>query len=71
MQTERLGKLLAADLSKAAPKDRAVTVHLFGIKYAAEIGSSATQIAISAGISPKYGTEIRKGVKIAKFVSLK
>ena len=71
MQVERLGKLLEADLNNAAPNDRAVTIHLFGIRYAKEIGSGATQIAVAAGISPKYGTELRKGMKIAKFVVLK
>jgi 5-methylcytosine-specific restriction protein B len=68
MQIERLGKLLAADLANAGDRDRAVTIHLFGIRYANDIGNAATQVAIAAGISPKYGTEIRKGMKLAKYV---
>lgn len=71
MQTEQLGKLLAADLKSAAKGDRAVTIHLFGIKYAGEIGSAANDVAIAAGISEKYGTELRKGMKLARFVDLK
>ena len=71
MNTEQLGKMLAADLKSAQAGDRAVTVHLFGIKYASEIGSAANDVAIAAGISAKYGTEIRKGMKLARFVSIK
>ncbi len=70
MQIERLGAILKADLVKAAPRDRAVTIHLFGIRHARDIGTGATQVAIAADISPKYGTEIRKGMKLAKHVSL-
>ena len=71
MQIDRLGKILEANLKKARPRDRAVTIHLFGIEHANDIGSGATQVAIAAGISPKYGTEIRKGMKLAQFVRLK
>lgn len=71
MRVDDLGKKLAADLAAAGPSDRAVTIHLFGIKYADHIGSAATQVAIAAGISEKYGTEIRKGMKLSRFVSLK
>lgn len=71
MQIDQLGKLLAEDLGRAPANEIAVTIHLFGIRYAAEIGSAATQVAVAAGISSKYGTEIRKGMKLAKFVSLK
>lgn len=49
-------------------------IHLFGIKYAAEIkesGASMKGIAKAAGIRESYGTEISKGVKLAKFVSVK
>ena len=71
MQIERLGKLLADAVAKAAKGDIAVTIHLFGIQYANEIGSSANQVAIAAGISEKYGTELRKGMKLARYVTLK
>lgn len=71
MQIERLGKLLATSLAKAPKGETAVTIHLFGIEYADDIGSSANQVAIAAGISEKYGTELRKGIKLARYVSLK
>ncbi|MFZ5725000.1 MAG: HTH-like domain-containing protein [Pseudomonadota bacterium] len=35
------------------------------------MGSSASQVAIAAGISEKYGTELRKGMKLARYVTLK
>jgi 5-methylcytosine-specific restriction protein B len=71
MQVGRLGELLAEAVRTAAKGDTAVTIHLFGIRYADEIGSSANQVAIAAGISEKYGTELRKGMKLAKFVTLR
>lgn len=70
MQIDKLGKMLADSLEKASKGDVAVTIHLFGIRYADEIGSSANQVAIAAGISEKYGTELRKGMKLAKYVTL-
>jgi len=61
----------AAILKKAyfgAPKgEQAVQVHLFGIKYADQIdGMPLKELAIQAGISETYGTEIRKGINLAK-----
>lgn len=70
MQIDKLGKLLADAVAKAPKGDIAVTIHMFGIRYADEIGSSANQVAIAAGISEKYGTELRKGMKLAKYVTL-
>ncbi|MBR2171849.1 hypothetical protein [Sphingopyxis sp.] len=70
MQIEKLGKLLAEAVAKAPKGDIAVTIHLFGIRYADEIGSSANQVATAAGISEKYGTELRKGMKLAKHVTV-
>lgn len=48
-------------------------IHLFGIEYASEIrqcGESPKRLAIAAGISESYGTEISKGVKLAKYVQV-
>ena len=70
MQIEKLGKLLAEAVAKAPKGDITITIHLFGIRYADEIGSSANQVATAAGISEKYGTELRKGMKLAKHVTV-
>jgi len=49
--------------------DKAVSVHLFGIRYADHLDRrSLRDIAERAGISPNYGTEIRKGVNLARYV---
>ncbi|RPA22582.1 HTH-like domain-containing protein [Shewanella frigidimarina] len=54
--------------------ETAVSIHLFGIKYASEIkecGLSPKNLAKLAGIPETYGTEINKGRNLAKFVTIK
>ena len=51
--------------------EKVAMIHLFGIKYAEEIresGVAAKDIAESALISSNYGTEISKGVRLARHV---
>ena len=67
---------LAHELRKmydTAPRGEQVThIHLFGIKYAAELARFApTSVAERAGIGRAYGTEINKGRNLAKYVELK
>ncbi len=72
MQIEEASKILAQMYNNAERKEVALSVHLFGIKYADQIGNmSANDIAIGAGIKKSYGTEIRKGMRLAKYVELK
>lgn len=53
-------------------REQAVSVHLFGIKFATQLdGMPLKEIAIRAGISPAYATEIRKGINLARYVQLK
>ncbi|RAJ16375.1 HTH-like domain-containing protein [Olleya aquimaris] len=58
-----------------APKGEAVAmIHLFGIKYAEELKKSKSnkkEIAIAANISDRYFAEINKGIKLAKYVTVK
>lgn len=50
-------------------KEQSTQVHLFGIKYAQEISSmSLAQLVTQAGLPAPYRTEIRKGIKLAKYV---
>jgi hypothetical protein len=58
---------------KAAPKnDRVVTIHLFGIRHAARLkGVNLKLLAERAGISHTYGTELRKGVRLADHVTIR
>lgn len=56
----------------AATKEKAVQIHLFGIKYADELeGMSLPEVTARAGISEKYKTEIRKGMNLARYVQLR
>ena len=54
--------------------ETATMVHLFGIKYAAQIekcGVSPANIASMAQIPVTYGTEINKGKNLSKYVRVK
>lgn len=67
---------LADELRKmydTAPRGEQVAhIHLFGIKYAAELARFApASVAERAGIGRSYGTEINKGRNLAKYVELK
>ncbi len=73
MKSELASKLKS--MYENAKKGEAVAmIHLFGIKYADEIKEnniSCKTIAMEAGIKESYGTEISKGVKLAKYVQEK
>ncbi len=48
---------------------KAVSVDLFGIRYATELdGMSLKEVVISAGLPETYQTEIRKGINLARYV---
>jgi len=74
MKTSELGRVLK-EMYKSAPEGEAVTmIHLFGIKYAEIIISSeftAREIVTEAGLNDSYATEVRKGIKISRYVKLK
>lgn len=74
MSLQKLGLKLSEMYFGSKDGEMAAMVHLFGIKYAAEIkesGASMKEIAKAAGIGESYGTEISKGVKLAQFVVVK
>ena len=49
-----------------------VTIHLFGIEFAEELqGHNLSEICAGANVPTSYGTELRKGMRLAEFVSLK
>jgi hypothetical protein len=56
-----------------APKgEQSTSVHLFGIRYAEELaGAPINEIAVRAGLTEHWGTEIRKGMRLARYVTLK
>lgn len=74
MTLHQLGEKLNQMYFGADDGETAAMVHLFGIIYANEINdvdASMKAIAKAAGIRESYGTEISKGVKLAKYVTIK
>ncbi len=72
MRADDLIKDLRDSHAKAAKGDKVVTIHLFGIRNAQHLdGHNAYDIAEGAGIGRSFGTEIRKGMRLAEHVSLK
>lgn len=74
MTINELGSILREMYGTAKDGDLVVMIHLFGVKYSEQIetcGGTAKDIAKAAGISDTYGTEIRKGVRLAQYVNVK
>jgi hypothetical protein len=74
MNNKELGGKLREMYINASKGEAVVMIHLFGIKYAAEINNnecSKKEIIKASGISESYLTELTKGVKLAEYVILK
>lgn len=72
MRIDDASKILADMYAKAEPKEKALAIHLFAIKYADQIRDmSAKEIAVGAGLPESYKTEIRKGINLSKYVEVK
>jgi 5-methylcytosine-specific restriction protein B len=72
MQIDSLASELRKMYFGAAEKEKALSIHLFGIKFSDELdGKPCKEIAIRAGLPASYGTEIRKGVNLGRYVRLK
>lgn len=71
MQISQLAKILSERVSKAEKGERVTQIHLFGIEFADEIGSAANQIVDASEIDNSYATEVRKGMRLAKYVQLR
>jgi hypothetical protein len=71
MNTSELAEHLRT-MYRGAPKGDAVAmIHLFGIKYAAQIkeaGVSARDIVLAAGINESYAVEVNKGINLDRYV---
>lgn len=65
------------EMHKNANRDKSAQVILFGIKYAKELeelkrqGISPEKLAQCVFKNTPYATEIRKGMKLAKYVCLR
>ena len=72
MTSDQLVKALKDAYASAPKGDKVVAVHLFGIRFSDELkGHSTHEIAERAGISKSYGTELRKGMRLAPHVSIR
>lgn len=70
MQIRKLGEALRRAYDEAPERDKSLAVCIFGIRYASEIGTSTNEVVEHAGIG-KYGPEVRKGIKLSRYVDLK
>ncbi|ALV29100.1 HTH-like domain-containing protein [Pannonibacter phragmitetus] len=73
MNEEQAAQILRESYNEAAARrEQALSIHLFGIRYAGELAAlSIPEILAKAGIPASYGTEIRKGMKLAQHVVLR
>lgn len=71
MNPAKLAEKLADMYNTARLGEAATMIHLFGIRYAKQLrtcGESPVAIAKRARISESYGTEINKGINLARYV---
>jgi 5-methylcytosine-specific restriction protein B len=72
MKIEEAAQILKEMYDTAPEGEKVIRVHLFGIKYADQIANIPCQeIAIRADLKPSYGTEIRKGINLARYVDIR
>ncbi len=58
--------------AQAPEGDIVVRIHLFGIRHADDLqGVDLRRLVDAAGIPKPYATEIRKGMRLAEYVTLK
>ena len=58
--------------NSAPSNEKAVRVHLFGIKHAEDLaGLNLKTVVKAAGLGESYSTEVRKGMNLARYVTLK
>lgn len=71
MTVEKAAKILKCVYDNAPEGEKALRVHLFGIKYADELaGLSIKEVANLAEI-PGYAAEVNKGRNLAGYVDIK
>ncbi len=62
------------DMYRNAPRgEQSTALHLFGVRYVAELSApnvSINRVAELSGVGNSYHTEIRKGMRLARYVEL-
>jgi len=74
MSITELGEQLKQMYNSAPDKEQSIFIHLFGIKFGEIIlhnKYSVAEIVEASGIKESYKTEVRKGVNLSKYVTLK
>ena len=72
MQISEASRILRQMYEQADSKEKALSIHLFGIKYADQIENmSAKDIVVGAELPESYKTELRKGINLAKYVEVR
>lgn len=72
MTESELCDALADFYRKSEKGESSTAVHLFGIKYAAALqGKNIELICEAAGLTKSWGTEVRKGMRLARYVEIK
>lgn len=74
MTAIQLASRLKEAYENAPYGEKVLQIHLFGIRYADELrncDSKPDKIAREALNKPRFGTEIYKGMRLAKYVQLK
>lgn len=72
MQSSELSAIFGSRYHSAAKGMTVVTIHLFGIEFAKELqGHNLKEICAGANVPTSFGTELRKGMRLADFVSIK
>lgn len=72
MTIAELAAELRRSVNSAPVGERVVRIHLFGIRRSQELdGVPLKELVLLAGIPRSYHTEIHKGMRLAKYVTLK
>lgn len=69
---DELGSILRRMYDDAPHGEKVAHIHLFGIKYAADIhaaGLTAGSVVKAAGLRTSYQAEVSKGMNLAKYVA--
>ena len=74
MNETELAAILRRMYRNAPNGERSTALHLFGIRYVAELSVphvSINRMVEQSGVGNSYYTEVRKGMRLAKYVELK
>ena len=73
MNETELAEIMRNMYRNAPQGEQSTALHLFGIRYVAELNApnvSINRVAELSGVGNSYHTEIRKGMRLAQYVEL-